>query len=174
MDWKTIYIIEKASLDDLEKILEILDSVLLHNLPSSDNGFLSTNPGAHFYEALIKKTNFFYTAYDKNNLVGFLIAYPNNLLRPVDDIQKFLINNYKEEDFIYVLQIAVSPKYHMKGVGTALYKKLFEDTKNSKTMVVTSAVPYNKASEQFHLKLGFKKIGKIMRTDGGSNFLYER
>jgi predicted GNAT superfamily acetyltransferase len=54
-----------------------------------------------------------------------------------------------------------------------LYKKLFEDTKNIKKITITSAIPYNKASEQFHTKLGFQKIGKIIRDDGGSNFIYE-
>ncbi len=167
-----MYAVRKITTNDLDKILEILNSVLLSNVPSKDNGFLSSNPGRDFYKNLIEKTNFFYVAQDKNDVIGFLIAYPNDLLNQENDIQKFLSNNYKEK-FVYIFQIAVSPGYQSQGVGQELYKKLFEETKNIKKMIVTSAVPYNQASEKFHLKLGFKKIGKILRNDGGSNFIYE-
>jgi L-amino acid N-acyltransferase YncA len=168
-----MYIFRKATPEDLNKVLEILDSVLLSKMTSRKNGFLTFNPGKEFYQDLINKTKFFYVAQDKKKIVGFLIAVPSGLLNPIDEIQKFFIDNYKKEKFVYIFQIAVSPEQQTKGVGRGLYKKLFADTKSIKKMVVTSAVPHNQASEKFHLKLGFKKIGKLVRSDGGESFIYE-
>lgn len=168
-----MYIIKKASINDLEKILKIVDSVLLDNLVSKNNGFLTSNRGKKFYKKLIEKTNFFYIVREKNSIIGFLIAYPNTVLDSDDDIQRYFINNYQKENFIYIFQVAVSPKYQSKGIGKQLYKRLFKDTDRIKKIVVTSSAPYNQSSEKFHLKLGFKKIGKIIRDDGGSNFIYE-
>jgi ribosomal protein S18 acetylase RimI-like enzyme len=59
----------------------------------------------------MSKTDFFYVAQDQNNIVGFLIAYPDKLLDPNNDIQKQIINDYIKENSIYIFQIAVSPRY---------------------------------------------------------------
>lgn len=168
-----MYTIKKATPENLEDILDILESVLLDNLPSLDNGFLSTKPWKDFYKDIMKKTKFFYVAQDQNDTVGFLIAYPNNMLDTTNDIQKKIIDTYPQENFIYIFQIAVSPTHQWKGIGRLLYEELFKDTQDIKKIVITSAIPYNKASEQFHTKLWFQKIGTIERKDGGSNFIYE-
>ncbi|MFA6547510.1 MAG: GNAT family N-acetyltransferase [Candidatus Magasanikbacteria bacterium] len=168
-----MYIIRKALHSDVDKILDVLNSVLLQNLPSKNNGFLTYNPGKRFYKKLIEIADFVYVVCYKKDIIGFLVAYPSSMLNPKDEIQKFLINHYKKEEFIYIFQLAVTPKYHRNGIGKKLYKQLFMDAKKIKKIVVTSAVPYNRASEKFNLILGFTKKGKILRSDGGSNFVYE-
>lgn len=124
------------------------------------------------YESILKKSPYCYVDEIENSIAGFLLAYPNDLIEPKDEIHSYLIKKYPEEDFVYIFQVAIDPKYQRKGVGEKLYKQLFDDTKMIKKVVVTSKNPYNVASEKFHLKLGFKKIDVLKCKNDESSFVY--
>lgn len=165
--------IRQATIKDINKINKIVNLVLLKNLASKKQGFLMENPGKEFYRKIIKESKYCYVVFEDKKLVGFLLAYPNVFMKPNDDIHRYFIKNYAHEKFIYIYQIAIRPNYQNKKLGYRLYQFLFNQTENIKKMVVTSAKPANAASKNFHLKIGFKKVGKLFRDDGGANFIFE-
>ena len=158
---------------DSNNISQIVNSVLLDNFSTKENGFLTANLEQQYYADLIAKSDYCYIAYEEDKAVGFLLAFPSSHLSQDDDIERYFIQKYPGENFIYIFQIAVMPEYQKKGVARALYQKLFDDTNGIRKMVATSVVPYNSASEKFHLKMEFSKVGTLTRDDGGSSYIYE-
>ena len=165
-------LIRKIRLDDYAQISKIIKLVFFkqNNL---QNGFLMSHIRKNIFEKLINSSKYCYVLEEDNGIKAFLLAYSNTLIKPTNDINKHIINSFKDK-FIYIYQIGVSPKFQKMGLGTLLYKKLFKDAKGQVIRVISSAKPYNMASEKFHLSLSFKKIGLINRNDGGSNYIYER
>lgn len=164
--------IRKIRPNDYNQISKIIKLVFFKS-NKSQNGFLMSHIEKYKFEKLINSSKYCYILEEEDEIKGFLLAYPNKLIEPTGDINEYLINIFKDE-FIYIYQIGINPKFQKMGLGTLLYKKLFEDAKSRIIRVISSAKPYNMASEKFHLGLGFKKIGLIDRNDGGSNYIYER
>lgn len=171
--------IVKAKINDAKRIVSVAKSVLLENLPNKKGGFLMSDEkwlkrnGVAFYENIIKRSSYCYAAKNKEELVGFLIAFPREQMFPEDDIQKKLIEIFSG-NYIYIFQIAVKPEFQGMSIGGRLYEKLFKDSRKTKKVVATSYKPYNKASEKFHLNLGFNKLGKFQREDRGWSFYYDK
>jgi ribosomal protein S18 acetylase RimI-like enzyme len=166
-------IIRKAKPADAIGIEKVADSVQLEKLADGKNGFLMSNSEREAYEDWIRKSPYCYVAVEGASVVGFVIAYKSKFLDTSEDIHRFLLEKFKGQEFIYIFQIAIKPRFQRSGVGRRLYEKLFSETKGEKIAVVTSAKPYNRASEAFQLKLGFKKIDRFAREDGGESFVYE-
>ena len=168
------FIIRKAEVDDAKEIADIVESVSLDRVGDPEKGFLAYNKGEEGYSELIKKSEYCYVAVKEDKVVAFLVAYPNDMIIPDSSINKYFYN-FSDENFVYIFQIAVLPEFQGMKIGECLYERLFEDTKGIKKMVISSAEPYNKNSEQFHLRMGFKKIDKIRRDeDNGLSFVYEK
>lgn len=165
--------ITKAQNENAETMSFIADAVSLENMPSDKNGFLTHNPGYSYYEEMINKSDYCYVAVEQGRSVGFLLAYSSDMFDPNDDIQRYFMDNYPGQNFIYIFQVAICPEHQKKGLGRMLYEKLFKDTPGIIKRTIISAEPYNKASEIFHQKIGFKKAGTMYRSDGGSSFIYE-
>ncbi len=163
--------IRKAKPEDAAEIVRIVDSVLLHKLDNESSGFLMVNSGKEKYDALVRESSYCYAAVDNGAVVGFLLAYPKALMKPDNEIHEYFLQKYSD-NFIYIFQVAVDPDYHRKGIGKDLYNAFFDDAKGIMKCVISSAEPYNKASEKMHLSLGFKKVDKI-KTKKGFSFIYE-
>ena len=167
--------VRKARVEDAKDIVKIVESVSLENVGDPEKGFLASNKGEEGYKKLIENSDYCYVAVKENKVIAFLIAYPNETIEPDNSIGKYFCNKYSHTSFIYIYQIAVIPELQDNSIGESLYERLFEDTKDIKKMVISSAKPYNKNSEQFHLRMGFKKIDKIKRDeDNGLSFVYEK
>jgi ribosomal protein S18 acetylase RimI-like enzyme len=146
--------------------------VLFKNQDDHKNGFLLSDPTYEMYESILKKSPYCYVDEIDNNITGFLFAYPGDLIEPKDEIHSYLLKKFPKENFVYIFQVAVDPKYQREGIGKKLYGQLFNDTKMIKKVVITSKNPYNIASEKFQLKLGFKKIDVLEYKNGESSFVY--
>ena len=104
--------------------------------------------------------------YEKDNeVVGFLISMGPN--KPyVNANYEWFSERYN--NLLYIDRIAVDPKYIGKGIGSFLYKNLFELSKNedfSKFACEINLVPPNEPSILFHKKHGFKEVGTQWLND---------
>ncbi len=73
-------------------------------------------------------------------------------------------------DFRYVDRIAVEPDRHRDGLGSRLYRAVFDHARAAGSPVVTCEVnvePPNPVSQQFHASLGFREVGR-QENYGGS------
>ena len=163
----------KRSKKHAKKIVEIIKAVHPDNLDNLDNGFLLSNQGEKRYAEIIEKTNYCYIAEIDKSSVGFLLAYFIPDIGYLDYLHEYLTDKFSDEKFLYIYQVAILPAFQKRGIGQQLYNRFHNDTKNIKIRVSTSAIPYNKASEMFHLKLGYKKFDKVERNNR-AGFLYEK
>lgn len=100
---------------------------------------------------------------DQNNIRAFLIAFSNKEINQ-DEIVNKKILNYCEGPFVVIKQICVDSNYKHKGYGTQLYEFFINNVSQN---IFTSVVmdPVNKASVEFHRKLGFTKAFSIIPED---------
>lgn len=163
--------IRSANISDYEDISKVIKSVF-YKPNKKQNGFLMSHISKDKYEELLSKSGKCFVYIEDNNIVGYLFAYPNTLIKPTDEINNYFLETF-EDNYIYIYQIAIRAEFQRKGLAKKLYNHLFQQSKNSTIRVISSAEPYNEPSEKFHLSIGFNKIGLINRDDGGSNFVYE-
>jgi predicted GNAT superfamily acetyltransferase len=173
-------IVRKARLSDLDGIINVNKRVLYKDEMERGRGFLSAVLKKEVYTKKIKKSKYFYVAVLNSRIIGFLMGFEwkNMNPPPTNHIHTFINEKYHRKKFIYVGMTGVLPRFQNMGVGKKMYETLFRSCRGKRIMLVTSAVPYNKASEQFHLSLGFKKIEKIKGSVGTpeskASFLYEK
>lgn len=100
---------------------------------------------------------------ERNQLKGFCVVFKEN--------SDYLSENYKYFDkkhkkFLYIDRIGISDDLRQKGIGTKMYKYIFENNKHDVPVCAeVNSIPLNKASISFHLKLGFKDIHKKRLND---------
>jgi ribosomal protein S18 acetylase RimI-like enzyme len=166
--------IRRAETKDIEAIMEITERVNINNISDKDNGFLLSKMPFEFYKRLFVNSDYCYVCEIDKRVVGFLLAYLNKTMERRDELESYLLDNYPEDNFIYIFQVAVSPDYQRRNVGHELYEKLFEDAKIKSFKVITSKEPFNKASRMFHQKLGFKELVVFKWNNGNESYIYEK
>ncbi|MDD4358316.1 MAG: GNAT family N-acetyltransferase [Candidatus Pacebacteria bacterium] len=165
--------IRKVTSKDVKEIINIIKSVHIKNISNLDNGFLaSENLSEDYYIKMINDYDYYYVCEMENNIKGFLLAYSKKFIKRDGEIGSYLLDKYKGEDFIYIFQIAVDPNCQNRGIGKALYEKLFNEAKIKKFKVITSKEPLNKASRLFHQSLGFKDADTFVWSDGIKSYVY--
>ncbi len=99
-------------------------------------------------------------------VVGFLLAF-----REVADYDSPNYRWFKERypRFLYVDRVVVAGTARGHGVGTLLYRDMFEFAAASAVGLVTCEFdidPPNPASERFHASFGFREAGRQWVADG--------
>jgi ribosomal protein S18 acetylase RimI-like enzyme len=175
--------VERATEDDLDRIVEIAERLQLNEQATQDTGFLVSDFGRSHYRAFVKYSQErpdqikFLVAKDSTlKIIGFLLAYDENyvtrlpegespwrenstektILRVLAPVKFLLVT--PQTNFYLIKQVAVHPDHSRKGVGQVLY---FEFLSNIEADYVFSAIvadPHNAASENFHRSLGFAPI----------------
>jgi len=87
------------------------------------------------------------------------------------DSPNFLWFRDRYERFAYVDRVVVADTAHGKGLGRALYEKLFAAAKAAGYPCVTAEVntnPPNPGSLSFHAKMGFEPVGEVTFSPGKS------
>ncbi len=167
--------IRKAKQEDTKNIIKIIESVHINNVKNRDNGFLASKDlSESTYERMIKNYDYCYVCELEDRVVGFLIAASIDLMDKKSEIYSLLLGKNLSKDFIYIFQIGVDVNFQRMGVAKSLYAKLFEETEGKRLVVITSKDPFNKASRELHLKLGFKDIDVFEWTDGTESFVYNK
>jgi hypothetical protein len=121
--------------------------------------------------AFAKETSFLDEA-DWVRLTGrarFAFATPEAFVIGFDqdadyDSPNFLWFRDRYERFAYVDRIVVADTAHGKGLGRALYEKLFAEAKAAGYPCVMAEVntnPPNPGSLTFHAKMGFEAVGEV-------------
>lgn len=78
------------------------------------------------------------------------------------DSENFQWFRAKYDSFLYVDRIVIAEPYRGMGVGSALYKTVFEHARNTHVPYITceiDTIPYNEISLNFHQKMGFHEVG---------------
>ena len=73
------------------------------------------------------------------------------------------------EKFLYIDRVVVSERMKGKGLGTMLYKSVFEHAREMGVPYVTAEIdinPPNFGSLKFHERFGFKEVGRQAVADG--------
>ena len=115
---------------------------------------------------LVDTAELFGVMYKAGNPVGYIIA-----LR--EGIENYDYKSYKWfgercSEFLYIDQIVIDKKYRGQGFGSRLYQYAFEHAKKTGIGIIAAAIAEdNKASLEFHAKMGFSEIGK-QSVRGGS------
>lgn len=168
--WK----IRKAEQKDIKDIIEIIKEVHINNIEDRSNGFLASEDlSEKTYSSMIEKYDYCYVCELKNRVVGFLIASSVFLMNKDSEIYSFLINKNLFKDFIYIFQVGIAKDFQRKGIATLIYNKLFKESGANNFMVITSKNPFNKASRELHLKLGFKDVDVFVWSDGIESYVYQ-
>jgi len=97
---------------------------------------------------------------------GFLIAFDQTALY---DNVNFLWFRARYENFIYVDRVVVDSAFRGQGAARALYADLFEFARSQWQSLIVCEVntdPPNPASDKFHKRLGFKRVGDSLISSG--------
>ena len=143
--------IQPATVDDLDRILEINNAAIPHVNRLSRDALLD----------LVRRSVVFCKACHEAGIAGFLLALDQGAVYASENYQWFVKN---VDRFVYVDRIAVSEECRGMGVGKALYRELFREALRLNHDQVTcevNLVPPNPASLQFHRKLGFQELAQL-------------
>lgn len=152
-------IIELAKKEDYISINNISKELNIEYAKNKEKGVLLRIVPREFIKNNIEK---FIVARIDKNIVGFLwfsTEYPKDMLKYTELIGSI-------DNCIYSEQIAVKEEFQEQHIGKELYKFLKNSYKEKGILVFVNTAPEeNRASLSFHLKLGFKVIGKFYRED---------
>ena len=102
----------------------------------------------------------------ENQVVAFVIALREGALYENDNFRWF---SARFPTFLYVDRIVVNAAFSGRGLGSQLYRDLFEFARSQCVATVTceyNIEPPNPASQIFHDKFGFRELGTHWVADG--------
>ena len=106
-----------------------------------------------------------YVAYQGDIAIGFaVVALPT--LDQMEPIRWFgtPVVDAGDGNLLWIKMVAVLPTHKRQGVATALYQHLFQMHLQTRFITGLYEVPiHNRASSEFHLALGFQRVGVIER-----------
>ena len=98
-------------------------------------------------------------SYAHNQITGFAVCfYEKSNYSSLN--YKYFLENYN--DFLYIDRIAISMNYRRSGIGSALYKKLIEKYRKTKSIICceVNIKPINTISLNFHSRFNFYEVGE--------------
>ena len=99
-------------------------------------------------------------------VAAFLLAFRDGADYPNPNFDWFAA---RYPSFLYVDRIVVDAAFHGQGLGSLLYRDLFDHARRSGAAVVTcefNVVPANEASARFHARWGFSEVGRQWLDEG--------
>lgn len=99
-------------------------------------------------------------------VVAFLLAFAHGAAYPNPNFEWFAA---RYPSFVYVDRVVVDAAANGRGIGSLLYRDLFEHAEGLKAEVVTcefNIVPPNEDSARFHSRHGFVEVGRQWLDDG--------
>ena len=142
--------IKKATESDLDFVLSLNQSSL------SAVSYSNLEQMKYFLDI----SSYFKILRIENNPVGFLIG-----LMPGKDYksENYIWVNRKYKSFIYIDRVCISNEFQRHGLGKYFYDQVKSNFKKiTKRMVCeVNIFPRNKKSDLFHMRYGFKEVGKL-------------
>ena len=108
---------------------------------------------------LLKLSDDILLSYADNQMTGFVVCfYEKSDYSSLN--YKYFLENYN--DFLYIDRIAISMNYRRSGIGSALYKKLIEKYRKTKSIICceVNIKPINAISLNFHSRFNFYEVGE--------------
>ncbi len=143
-------ILRKAENKDLIKVLE-LNEESVHFLSPLNMEKL---------EHLVSKSELFEVVEVDGEVEAFVLTITEG--KDYDSVNYLWFAKHYER-FLYIDRVVVSVKMNGKGLGSMLYKSVFEYAKQHNFPFVTAEIdinPPNPGSLSFHEKYGFNEVGK--------------
>lgn len=129
-------------------------------------GFLRGDVSVKFYLRAIKNSTYFFVAVRKKRAVGFLMGYSTSFILPDNYFQGYVLRHYPSKA-VFIDQIAVLPAMQGRSIGRKMCEALFKKAKGMKVISASWASPHNRATEKFHLRLGFRKVKTLKGISRG-------
>ena len=156
---------------DVKAICDVHNSSALENNPDTSKGFMLDRLGENDVHT---DKYLYYGVFEWDKLVAYikLDTVPEDIQRDTkltSDVPEFR----GEGEHLYTANIATHADYKRMGYGTRLYEQVLEQNPDKTFMAYGVKAPvHNLATEKFHLKAGFKKVGTFQRDefDGYKNY----
>ncbi|MBW6463731.1 MAG: GNAT family N-acetyltransferase [Firmicutes bacterium] len=100
------------------------------------------------------------------NITAFLLAMRSSAPY-INENFRWFSNRYKS--FLYIDRIVVAEGYKGRGIGSLLYRDIFNYAANKNITYIAceiNSAPPNKPSQEFHTGHGFKEVGRQWLEDG--------
>lgn len=143
-------IIRRAEPKDYDRILE-LNEELVHFLSPLTREKL---------KSIISQSEIADVVEMEGSVEGFILALREGKEYSSVNYQWF---DKHYEEFIYIDRLVISPSMQAKGIGKMVYKRVFEQGKNTNISYITAEIdiePANPNSIIFHEKFGFKEVAR--------------
>ena len=99
-------------------------------------------------------------------VAAFLLAFRDGAHYPNPNFDWFAA---RYPSFVYVDRVVVDARFNGRGIGSRLYRDLFDHARGLGAAAVTcefNVVPPNDASARFHARWGFSEVGRQWLDDG--------
>lgn len=99
-------------------------------------------------------------------VAAFLLAFRDGAAYPNPNFDWFAA---RYPSFVYVDRVVVDAAFNGRGIGSLLYRDLFEHARGLGAKVVAcefNIVPANEASARFHARWGFGEVGRQWLDNG--------
>lgn len=115
---------------------------------------------------LVAGSERFLVAADDDVIVGFIIVLPPGIAYDSLNYRWF---SERFDAFWYVDRVVVAPSAKGRGVGAAIYDRVFADAAGAAPRICAEVnlVPRNEPSLRFHERFGFTSVGTQL-TEGGT------
>ena len=135
---------------------KLLKSFIILN--NSYSPFLGPLDSIDQTEKLLNMSLYTLVLMDQDTIKGFCVVFKENSDYGSQNYKYF---NKKHKEFLYIDRIGISEDLKQKGLGTSMYKHIFNNNSNNVPVCAeVNSIPLNKASISFHLRLGFKEVHK--------------
>ena len=116
---------------------------------------------------LIEKSSHSFYIENKGKLVAFIVCFRENSEYRSPNYKHF---DHKYEKFIYIDRVGVTKTLENRGIGTYLYKYMFDINAVDKLPICAEVniEPKNEISLNFHKKLGFIETSEKLIKSGRS------
>jgi predicted GNAT superfamily acetyltransferase len=129
----------------------------LYNLNQANVPEVGSIKNLNDFINLLKLSDDILLSYADNQMTGFVVCfYEKSDYSSLN--YKYFLENYS--DFLYIDRIAISKNHRRSGIGSALYKKLIERYRKTKSIICceVNIKPINTISLNFHSRFNFKKV----------------
>jgi len=112
----------------------------------------------------IENADYFVVAHQGERVVGFLLGYTSDQLLPDEWLNRRVQATLGR--FVVIKQVAVARDVARQGVGSQLYYEVLTRSGDLPVIAAVVAEPENRASANFHRKLGFEEMIHLTPPDG--------
>jgi len=142
-------LIRDAAEIDYPSIVELNDAEVRHTSPMDIGRLRELDQLASYHKVVVVE----------GKIAAFLLAMAENSSYKNENYEWF---SFRYNKFLYVDRIVVGARFAGLGIGSKLYRDIFQYARSRNTPAITceyNLVPPNEPSRLFHDKFGFSEVG---------------